>query len=124
MPADDKHTQHHSTEISIMNASSLHTLRIGLGCLALGLVGTTSANGPARCLSPQGIAEEQACAKAKEGPDALRSYVQRTRSMHGLHYWDYAPNGETARPAATARASTATPQPVSPSADRSPIGTR
>ena len=107
-----------------MNALPLHTLRIGLGCLALGLAGTTAANGPSRCVSPQGIAEQQACAKAKEGPDALRSYVQRTRTLHGLYYWDFAPNAEAAQLAAAARASKTTPQVMPAGADRPASGAR
>jgi hypothetical protein len=35
------------------------------------------------------LPDATACAKAAESLTALRHYVQRTRSMHGLYMWDY-----------------------------------
>jgi hypothetical protein len=42
------------------------------------------------CSAPKGIGETQACVAAKQGPEALRHYVERTRMIHQLYYWDYA----------------------------------
>jgi hypothetical protein len=43
------------------------------------------------CSAPKGIDEVKGCAAAKQGPEALRHYVERTRMIHNLYYWDYAP---------------------------------
>ena len=46
------------------------------------------------CQNPRDHAERAACEKAKEGPQALRRYVERTRMIYGLYYHDYAPSME------------------------------
>ena len=43
-----------------------------------------------RCDAPNGMIERRACAKAAEGPQALRRFVERTRGIYGLYYLDYA----------------------------------
>jgi hypothetical protein len=43
------------------------------------------------CAAPKGIEESRGCAAAKQGADTLRRYVDRTRMIHNLYYWDYAP---------------------------------
>jgi hypothetical protein len=50
----------------------------------------TPALAASRCDSPQGAIEQRACAKAAEGPDALRRFVERTRMIYGLYYYDFA----------------------------------
>lgn len=42
-----------------------------------------------KCARPNGSIEQRACAMAAAGPDALRRFVERTRSIYGLYYWDY-----------------------------------
>jgi len=42
------------------------------------------------CAAPKGIGETRGCAAAKQGPEALRHSVDRTRMIHNLYYWDYA----------------------------------
>ena len=42
-----------------------------------------------RCANPNGSIEQRACAMAAAGPDALRHFVERTRGIYGLYYWDY-----------------------------------
>ncbi|MGE5337289.1 MAG: hypothetical protein ACM3PU_05645 [Gemmatimonadota bacterium] len=61
-----------------------------------------------RCDHPSGMIDKRACAKAAEGPDALRSFVSRTRMIWSLYYWDYAPRDEPT--AATKTAPEAAPQ--------------
>ena len=41
------------------------------------------------------MADATACAKAAESTTALRQYVQRTQSLHGLYVWDYVRRDET-----------------------------
>lgn len=43
-----------------------------------------------RCDDPKGMIETRACAKAAEGPDALRRFVSRTQGIWNLYYYDYA----------------------------------
>ena len=90
-----------------MNAKMKHPLQIALACLALGLA-SSGAAAAKRCDSPAGRAELEACAKAKESADALRWYIQRTRALHGLHYWDFAPTQSQLKAAEQARAAQAT----------------
>ena len=61
------------------------------------------------------MADATACAKAAESTTALRHYVQRTRSMHGLYVWDYVKRDEA--PAAT----TAKSEAVKTSAASTPV---
>jgi hypothetical protein len=60
-----------------------------------------------RCDKPNGMIEQRACAKAAEGADALRRFVERTRSIYGLYYFDFArsdaPAVATAAPTASTR---------------------
>ena len=50
-----------------------------------------SAIAAADCDAPKDNIERRACAKAAEGPDALRGFVWRTRMIYGLRYADFAP---------------------------------
>ena len=43
------------------------------------------------CATPKGIDETRGCAAAKQGVEALRHYVERTRMIHNLYFPDYAP---------------------------------
>lgn len=42
-----------------------------------------------KCANPNGSIEQRACAMAAAGPDTLRRFVERTRGIYGLYYWDY-----------------------------------
>jgi len=55
----------------------------------------TGARAEYRCDKPLGWGDAKACAKAKEGVDALRRYIERTRMIHGLYFWDYWPSPNT-----------------------------
>jgi hypothetical protein len=48
------------------------------------------------CAAPKSFDETRGCAAAKQGAEALRRYVERTRMIHGLYYWDYAPYATSA----------------------------
>ena len=54
----------------------------------------TAAHAKHRCDNPSGGADTRACQKAAEGPDALRTFVLRTRMIYGLYYFDYAPRDD------------------------------
>ena len=42
-----------------------------------------------RCSPPRSRIDEQACEKAKQGPDALRHFIQRMRPIEDLYFFDY-----------------------------------
>ena len=70
----------------------------------LALVPSTSF-ADSRCDRPRGVGEERACAKAAEGPEALRRFITRTRMIWGLSYADYAGDEAARRREARHRAS-------------------
>src|SRR5262245_56227871 len=67
--------------------------RIALAAAAALLAATpllaTDARAEYKCDKPQGFIDARACAKAKEGSDVLRMFIQRTRMIYGLYFWDY-----------------------------------
>jgi hypothetical protein len=42
-----------------------------------------------RCASPASPIDRVACDKARQGPDTLRRFVQRTQPTMMLNFWDY-----------------------------------
>ena len=93
-----------------MNAKMNKPLSIALASVALGLA-TSGVDAAHRCDAPSGLAEAEACAKAKEGADALRQYIQRTRALYGFYYWDFAPrSGATPKAAEQAKLAKPAPQ--------------
>lgn len=69
------------------HAASRTALFVG-ATLALGFASSALA-GP-RCEAPPvTYVDRAACEKARQGPEALRRYVERTRMLYQLYYWDY-----------------------------------
>lgn len=56
--------------------------------LVLG-VATTAAVATPRCEPPNLPGERMACEKAKESPESLRRFIERTQSVYSLYFWDY-----------------------------------
>ena len=50
-----------------------------------------SAHAENRCNAPRGVDDRRACEAERGGPDALRHFIERTKSIYGLHFFDYAP---------------------------------
>jgi hypothetical protein len=50
-----------------------------------------------RCRSPETAGDRAACEKARQGPEALRRFVQRTQPTLMLHFWDYMSPNEVDR---------------------------
>ena len=77
-----------------------------LGFLGAGLILAAapfvSARAADRCDVARTGGEARACAAAAQGPTELRRFVERTRAIYGLYYWDYAPHAEAAAAAAPA----------------------
>jgi hypothetical protein len=53
-------------------------------------ISSTSATAASRCDAPTAPFDQRACAQAAQGPEALRRYVERTRNIYALYYFDYA----------------------------------
>ncbi len=72
-----------------MNAKQRLGSLLSTAAVALVALGTTLSANAAKCASPQDFGERAACAAAKEGVDALRQYVNRTRMIHRLRVQDF-----------------------------------
>ena len=48
-----------------------------------------SAQADYKCAKPNGSIEQRACVMAAAGPEVLRRFIERTRSIYSLYYWDY-----------------------------------
>jgi hypothetical protein len=57
--------------------------------LIIGSLLATTAFAQTRCATPDLPGERMACLKAKESPDALRRFIDRTQSIYGLLFYDY-----------------------------------
>ena len=57
--------------------------------LALAAAPLLSAHAAYRCDVPRAGPEARACAMAAQGPIELRRFIERTRAIYGLYYWDY-----------------------------------
>jgi hypothetical protein len=83
-----------------MNARSL----LSAGTLAL-VAAIASSSLPAqaagRCDDARTMIDQRACAQAAQGPDALRRFVERTRAIYALYYYEFA-RDDTPKPAAVA----------------------
>jgi len=62
----------------------------------------TAAIAEYKCDNPRSTIDQRACAKAAEGPAALRQFVARTQTIWGLYFWDYAPREDQTTAAAPA----------------------
>jgi hypothetical protein len=49
----------------------------------------TGAQAAYKCANPNGSIERRACEMAAAGPDTLRRFVERTRGIYSLYYWDF-----------------------------------
>jgi hypothetical protein len=56
---------------------------------ALATILSATARAEYRCNAPAWPEEKRACELVKQGPDALRLFIERTRSIYGLYFYDY-----------------------------------
>jgi hypothetical protein len=80
-------TQTRSFAMSTFDSKTKYQLIVGLVLAASPLL---SAHAEYRCDAPQAGVHARACAAAAQGPTELRRFVERTRMIYGLSYWDYA----------------------------------
>lgn len=73
-----------------MNRFPVHAVA-SAALLAAMAFATTPGLAASRCDNPNGRIEQRACAKAAESAQALRRFVERTRMIYALYYYDFAP---------------------------------
>lgn len=78
---------------------------VGAG-LMMAIAPLVSANAENRCDAEPVGPDAKACAAAAQSPTELRRYVERTRGVYGLYYWDYA------HPSTAAMTTKSTPTPA------------
>ena len=83
------------------------------GGTLIGLAAMTFSIAPAhaggRCDDPRTMIDVRACQAGAQGPDSLRRFVERTRGIYGLSYYDFA-RDETPAPARATAAEQSTPK--------------
>ena len=72
-----------------MSKFDLKTLCVLSASLVLTAAPLHSAHAANRCDVPQVGPDARACAVAANGSTELRRFVERTRAIYGLYYWDY-----------------------------------
>ena len=88
-----------------MSKLDLKTLyAVGAG-VAMAIVPLVSAHAENHCDTAPVGPDVNACAAAAQGPTELRRYVERTRGVYGLYYWDYAHPGKATMGASAPTAS-------------------
>ena len=88
-----------------MNTRSLFSVAITALVCALASAAVPAA-AAGRCENPRTTIDQRACHEAAQGPAALRRFVERTRAIYALSYYDFAPE--------EARAPTRVAQPRQP----------
>ena len=81
-----------------MNVMRQAIFGISLGVSASLMIPTAQAR--TKCDGPRSRVDQKACAAAAEGPDALRRFVDRTKAIYGLYFWDYLQEGDRVKPQA------------------------
>jgi hypothetical protein len=72
-----------------MNSRNRATAAVSAVVVALALTfGAGSTHAASRCDGPTIGGDARACAAEREGPEALRRFVTRTRMIYGLYFWD------------------------------------
>jgi hypothetical protein len=93
-------SNHQGVAMNIVNRTdSASRIRAALAVagLAASTLAASNALAASRCDAPQLRVDRIACAKAAEGPDALRQFVHRTRMIYSLYFWDYMSEGDLDR---------------------------
>ena len=81
----------------------MNVMRQVIFCVSLGVSASLmipTAQARTKCDGPQSQVDKKACAAAAEGPDALRRFVDRTKAIYGLYFWDYLQEGDRFKPQA------------------------
>jgi hypothetical protein len=91
-----------------MNARSLPTTAtLALVCAISGAAVPAQAAG--RCDDPRTVIDQRACQAANQGPETLRRFVERTRMIYALSYYDFA-RDQAAKPVTATAAEPSNPR--------------
>ena len=85
-----------------MSKFDLKTMGLLSAGMILAVAPLLSARAANLCDVPQVGPDARACAAAAQGPTELRRFVERTRTIYGLYYWDYARPDQASAAAAPA----------------------
>jgi hypothetical protein len=83
--------------------TSKQSNRIPYAIAAFAAVVCATARAEYRCDAPALPEEKRACELVKQGPDVLRRFIERTRSIYELYFYDYVTQKDFARWDATRR---------------------
>jgi hypothetical protein len=83
---------------------------ISLSVAAFAASVSVGAHAEYRCDGQPLPQEKRACNLAKQGPDALRQFIDRTRGVYGLYFYDYVTEAEASRWHAAPQSAQATPK--------------
>ncbi|HWY72769.1 MAG TPA: hypothetical protein VNW98_03940 [Burkholderiaceae bacterium] len=70
---------------------------ISFAAAALAATVSMGAHAEYRCNGQPLPEEKRACELAKQGPDELRRFVDRTRGIYGLYFYDYLSEEDASR---------------------------
>ena len=70
---------------------------ISFAVAALAATVSMGARAEYRCNGQPLPEEKRACELAKQGPDELRRFVDRTRGIYGLYFYDYVSEADASR---------------------------
>jgi len=69
-----------------------HVQLCSAAAFAVLVLAAPSASADDRCARPNGSIEQRACAMAAAGPETLRRFIERTRGIYQLYYFDFVPS--------------------------------
>jgi len=82
----------------IANRIAAPTLAAAVAAATLMFAGTAHAE--YRCDAPSANLDKRVCALAQQGPGELRHFIERTRMIYGLYFFDYVSGADRERSAA------------------------
>jgi hypothetical protein len=77
--------------------TSRQSSHISLAIAAVATIVSATARAEYRCNSSALPEEKRACELVKQGPDALRRFIDRTRTIYALYFYDYVTEADWAR---------------------------
>jgi hypothetical protein len=69
--------------------TSKHSSWIPFAIAAFATIVSATARAEYRCNAQALPEEKRACELVKQGPDVLRMFIDRTRAIYGLYFYDY-----------------------------------
>jgi len=77
--------------------TSKQSSRVPFAIAAFATIVSATARAEYRCDAQALPEEKRACELVKQGPDALRMFIDRTRAIYGLYFYDYVTDADWGR---------------------------